>query len=111
MLKKLKKFKPNTKYNLKTMSLWVGVFAAIGVTALLLTRAAVPNEVEANTLNANYNINGATGWTPFNGTVYKADQSASPGSGSFYWGWLSGTSSKSPFSRKRGFVRASSDGR
>ena len=41
--------------------------------------------VDQDTLNANYSVNGATGWTPFNGTVYKADQSASPGSGSFYW--------------------------
>jgi hypothetical protein len=38
----VKKFKPDSKYSFKLMLLWVGVFAAIGVTTLLLTRAATP---------------------------------------------------------------------
>ena len=42
----LKKFKPQNGYGFKQMTLWVGVFAAIGVTALILTRAATPTPTE-----------------------------------------------------------------
>jgi hypothetical protein len=39
---KAKKFHPKSSYSLKLMGTWVGVFAIIGVTTLLLTRAATP---------------------------------------------------------------------
>jgi hypothetical protein len=42
MVRKLKKFKPNSQYSSKIMIIWVATFAAIGVTTLLLTRAATP---------------------------------------------------------------------
>jgi hypothetical protein len=39
---KAKKFKSGSRYNLKLMLTWVGVFAFIGVGTLLLTKAATP---------------------------------------------------------------------
>lgn len=37
-----KRFKPRVKYRLSAMLVWVGVFAALGVTTLLLTKAETP---------------------------------------------------------------------
>lgn len=83
MKKVIEKFKPNVRYNRKAMALWVGIFAAIGITTLLLTKAATPSNTlssancgtspvaDSRTRNVLYNVTnyGATGDGSANDTV------------------------------------------
>lgn len=55
---KFKKFKPKSRSNFRTEFVWIGLFVIIGITTLLITRAATPgiSLIVDNTVLASVNV-------------------------------------------------------